>query len=418
MFHKNTLQYSTSSSPQNQPDDSRLRALLSPMTLEEFRTKFWPDELMVVHGPLKRLPPPFGNAELASLGALFSRYTGRVLFGKGTKGPRSIPVQQVNPAHLYAMGLSLYLPDLEPALPGATAFLRELEKSLGVGEGDTQITAWASPGAEGIACHFDPAEVISIQLHGIKRFYVSKTKAVTYPVGPQFGPHIPALPVHYMQSPEGFPNPDEFEFTEIEMKPGSVLFIPRGVWHRTEADQDSLSVSINITPKSTGECLLRELHTLLIQDPDWRRPIYGASTPEALERIRRLLETLPEVVKAIRAQDLMPQKPPARPESIQPDTRFQRAHDATMEWEEEQAQSPVQVRIRSGNEPENAAVQISVPHACKPLLKWVEGTRRAFAMQELMDAFTDTPLAEQQRVLYDLVRAKFLQRLWYRPLQN
>jgi len=38
------------------------------------------------------------------------------------------------------------------------------------------------------------------------------------------------------------------------MKPGSVLFMPRGTWHYTEAGEGSLSVSIIVRTPAAFEC--------------------------------------------------------------------------------------------------------------------------------------------------------------------
>ena len=130
--------------------DALLKAFISPITIEDFRKQFWPDEVFVIHGPLERLPAPFTNPELLDFKELFSRYSGRILFSKGSRSLRSVLVQNVDPLQLYKMGLSLYLPDIEPIVSGASMFLRELERSLGLNEGDARITAWASPTADGI----------------------------------------------------------------------------------------------------------------------------------------------------------------------------------------------------------------------------------------------------------------------------
>ena len=91
-----------------------------------------------------------------------------------------------------------------------------------------------------------------------------------------------------------------------QMKPGSVLFIPRGTWHRTTAAQDSFAISIGIRPPSVLESFLEQLRYLLLQDPEWRRPLYGAhgsgsQRQQALERARKVLQTAPAAVQAIPA---------------------------------------------------------------------------------------------------------------------
>ena len=278
-----------------------LSALVNPLRASEFLARFWPDEAFVAHGPLARLPSPLRDPVLAEFDALAQRYAGRILFGRGRKGPRAIPAQHVAVADLYAMGLSLYLPDVEPIVPGATGLLRELERALGLGPGEARITAWASPEADGIACHLDSEEVFSIQLVGTKRFHVAEPAALVSPVGVQYADGGRPDDVLYPQAADGFPVPEPGAFSTIEMQPGSVLFLPRGHWHWTEADTDSLSISIVLSPRSPVDHLLARLRPLLLQDPRWRRPAYGASDQP---RLATLLDDLPEITRRLTIADL------------------------------------------------------------------------------------------------------------------
>jgi len=282
-------------------DTEILSALVDPIGAGEFLSQFWPDEAFVSHGPLARLPAAVRHPALASFAALAARYEGRILFGRGRKGPRAIPVQNVAATDLYEMGLSLYLPDIEPIVPDATPLLRSLERALGLAAGEARITAWASPEADGIACHLDPEEVFSIQLVGTKRFHVAEPAAMPSPVGVQYAAGAPPDDIHYPQAPNGFPEPDNGQFSTLLMEPGSVMFLPRGHWHWTEADTDSLSVSIVLSPAAPVDHLLSRLRPLLLQDPRWRRPSYG---PGDDARLRALLDELPRIARRLTPADL------------------------------------------------------------------------------------------------------------------
>ena len=61
------------------------------------------------------------------------------------------------------------------------------------------------------------------------------------------------------------------------MVPGSVLMMPRGTWHYTEAEQDSMAISIVLSPPTQIEYLLSGLKSTLLQSPAWRSPCYGIS---------------------------------------------------------------------------------------------------------------------------------------------
>jgi hypothetical protein len=298
------------------------------------------------------------------------------------------------------MGLSLYLPDIEAMLPEAGVVLRTLERELGLAEGDARITAWASPAADGIACHFDAEDVFSIQLAGAKRFHVAETPALIHPVGAQYGPGIPPSADLYPQVPAGFPDPDDFAFTEIVMLPGSVLFVPRGLWHRTEADADSLSISIILSPASTADILLGRLRDLLLQDPAWRRPALGP--PRRIDHpggaegwAADLLRELPHVVASITPADLVGMRWDAR-ESIGPGTLFQRIPET-----------------RRGEEPEFGSETGE-----ETFLEWIDRTTAAFTVSEASGHCASIGPERLEALLMRLVDAGVVRRLPYRRLER
>lgn len=234
----------------------------------------WPSAIRVQHGPLARLPDVFRQPLLSSPEALGDRYRGPLSFGRGLRSPKTFD-SQANAASLLQLGLTVFLQDIAQTLPGAPGFLRELERELGVATGSARLSAFASAGDDGVSCHYDAEEVISIQLLGRKTFYVAPMTEIELPYGAQFGPDMVAVENLYEQARAGFPDPSQVLFTPHEMQPGSVLFLPRGTWHRTEAREPSLSLSIVIRPPVLADALLRWLQPWLLGDSRWRLPLYG-----------------------------------------------------------------------------------------------------------------------------------------------
>ena len=395
-------------------DRDALQSLIAPISNAEFHDAYWPDEPVVIHGALERLGAPFDDPMLRDFPALCARDRGRILFGKGSTGPKSILIENVDPYDLHEMGLSLYLPDIEPLVPSATSFLRALESSLGLAPGEARITAWASPATDGIACHFDAEEVFSIQLAGVKHFHLAESHALRSPVGIQYGPGIPPSPELYPQVAEGFPDPKDFTFSKIEMKPGTVLFVPRGMWHFTQADEDSLSISVILSPRSAAERVLEQLRTQLLQDANWRRPPYGKG---ADERVDDLLRALPGIAGTIRASDLAATDDGPGPEGIGPATRFQRVPNARVSLDEKADPPRAQIAFDAlgARGDRSGAAPIAMSRRYAPVLAWLDQSRAAFAVEALMSRFPEIALAEHQEMLARLVRADFLRWLWFRP---
>ena len=66
--------------------------------------------------------------------------------------------------------------------------------------------------------------------------------------------------------PEKFPD----DGAEFVLRPGSVLFVPRGSWHMTEAVSDSLSLNFTFTAPCWMDILLTALRGRLAQSSEWR----------------------------------------------------------------------------------------------------------------------------------------------------
>ena len=328
-----------------------------------------------------------------------------------------ISVQQVNPEHLYALGLSVYLPDIEPCVDGASAFLRQLEAELGIAEGAARITVWASPQADGAAVHFDGEDVFSIQLAGTKRFEVAPMTEYANPVGSQFAPGARPHDDMYPQAERGFPDVSSVEFQAYDMQPGSVLFIPRGTWHRTSALSDSFAISIGINPPTVADAFLGQLRHVLLQDPAWRQPLYGVRGDRTRvdEALGQILGTAARAVQAVSARDLVPVSDVERLRNIERGTRFQRDAGARMVYGQGAEARMLQIRVTS-LEGEQVTSKVFVPDEYAKPMQWLAESKAAFTAGELHDRFPTISFEQHRKILELLTRARYLRVLWFPPM--
>ena len=402
---------------------SALRALVAPTPAQQFLGDFWPERVFHAHGPLSRLPALFSSRELSSFRALTSGYRGWLGFGQGARSSRMISAQEMNPMHLYELGLSVYLPDISAGVPGAASFLRELETELGIEEGCSHITVWASPRGDGAPTHFDSEDVFSVQLVGTKRFEIAPMKEYAYPLGGQFGPGAAPYDDMYPQLEGGFPEVADADFETVDMKPGSVLFLPRGTWHRTQAEQDSFAISIGIRPPAVIDSFLEQLRYVLLQDPEWRRPMYGArgdmaQRQQALERARKVLETAPTVVQAISVNHVAPPPEAERLKHMQRTSSFQRELGTRLEFTPGQGAEILRVFSWSRDAGEQNTMQMNVPAQYLSIFKWLAEAKAAFTAGELADRFPEAPFEQHQKILDVLTRARYLRLLWFPRLRK
>src|SRR5439155_1048309 len=291
-------------------DTSTLGALTAPHSAVEFLRDYWPDKAFAAHGDPARLPAFLRASELDSVEALSRVYRGNLRFTSGRRYQKMLAIDQVHATSLYRMGLTVQFEDISPFVATTAPDLRRLEAELGVAGGAARASVFASPFSDGLSVHFDAQDLFSIQLKGTKRFRIAPVRELRYPVGTQFVPDTEPFDFLYPQVPGGFPDPAGADFTTVEMQPGSVLFLPRGTWHTTESGGDSLSVSIGLYLPSAADCVLEQLQLLLLQDPEWRCPLYGgwgdgAARDAVAARLSRLLARLPRECSALKVEDVL-----------------------------------------------------------------------------------------------------------------
>jgi len=409
---------------------SVLAALVWPHSVQEFLTQHWPGKVFASHGDPARLPAFLRAEELGSVEALSRVYRGTVRFTTGRKYQMMVSIDQVNAMSLYRMGLTVQFEDISACIASAHADLRRLESELGINAGSAQASVFASPVSEGLGAHFDAYDLFSIQLQGLKRFHVAPVKELRNPVGNQFVPGTEAFDDLYPQAANGFPDASGADFECIEMKPGSTLFLPRGTWHHTESEADSLSVSISLFVAPAADLVLKQLRLLMLQDPQWRRPLYGAWGAEAgrkaaTSQVAELLAGLPELARRLEPGELVANLLPAeqRLRAIGPDDRFQRTPHTRLEVEGSgspviEPEQRISVKVWDANYGELTVARMNVAHAALPVFRWIADRAKPFSAAELASRFPDLPFPEHRQILRVAAGAGLVKLLWFSTLAS
>lgn len=370
-----------------------------------------------VHGGGARLPAVLRQPVLASFDALAQRYRGPLSFGRGLRDPQTFD-SHANPASLRRLGLTVYLRDIAPAVAGAHEFLRSLEAELGIGEGTARLTAFASAGDDGVSLHYDAEEVISIQIEGRKTFHVAPMAEIAAPYGAQFGPGMVAVENLYEQLGARWPDGARAAFETVEMAPGSVLWLPRGTWHRSATQgEDSFSLTIALRPQTALDALLEQLRPLLAADARWRRPLYGLrprspGRPQALAPLADLLATLPATLARLPADALAPRSEAERIDALGPGSRLARVPTSRLALS---ASAPgralLVLHAWDRDWVEHETLRTEIPAAVVPLAQHLAARDGAFAVRTVFTAFAALPAPHVTQLLQLLVRSHFLRQL-------
>ncbi|MFQ5935028.1 MAG: JmjC domain-containing protein [Acidiferrobacterales bacterium] len=412
-------------------DKPALQELVSPHSVDDLE-RHWPDkpEYFLTEGDVARLPKFLHSEELGSFEALASVYSGGAGFVNAVKSAAMMPVDSGSSMKLFRMGLTIFFDNITPFVPGAVDFLRQLEVDLGINTGGARLTAWASPCENGVAAHYDCNDVISIQLLGTKRFELAPVSEITNPYGRHYTPGVVVRNEMYPQLTKGFPDWHEVEFNAVEMERGSVLFYPRGTWHRTSASADSFAVAIVIEPPAVVDCVLEQLRLLMLQNPRWRRPLYGAwgNGPEreaALAQATQLLQDIPAIASIISSEDLIRSTLPEehRIASIDRDSRFQRVPLTGVSVEkstEPVADSLEWVRITMKDEHgiEHTLGSVEIPQQYRDVVSWLAERTTPFRAQTVAAEFPAIPFDDHKKLLELCTQGGLLKLLWFPSLDD
>lgn len=179
---------------------------------------------------------------------------------------------------LHQRDFTVRVPDVVPLAPELQRFARALETLL-----HQPVSAslfWSKAGAKAMV-HHDRRDNIVIQLTGVKRWFVST--------------ETPGLQNEWRQVLE--PQPVLREHQTLDMAPGDLLYIPRGVAHTVESITESLHLAILFTPVTLRDALIAALDHMSDLDRTFREPavrhardIDARLAPLAAQALARLTE--------------------------------------------------------------------------------------------------------------------------------
>jgi ribosomal protein L16 Arg81 hydroxylase len=192
-------------------------------------------------------------------------------------------VDPVALSKLLDQGVSLIFNRLDDYVPALQALCKNIAHDTSEKISAAAVMTSGRGGA--LKCHYDPEDLIILQIAGSKRWQVFNSPVVN-PVGG----------IEVGSAPKGSPVFDQV------LQSGDFLFLPAGHWHHCENGPDrSLHVNIIFAPPN-GRHLLTALMSQLSSDETFRRPLTRHSSPEALAEHEAALKI--HLVETIRAMSL------------------------------------------------------------------------------------------------------------------
>ncbi|MGH1469007.1 MAG: JmjC domain-containing protein [Bdellovibrionales bacterium] len=273
---------------------------------EAFWEHYIEDKPFVVHGLNESIQELLDIPMLKSVEELFINWTYPVdVHASDVRDEiKSLTVSKDEAKELFKGGQSILFNDVEGAYPVLEPWLVAIRRALKLSQHTfSRSLVYATPEGGGNAPHFDQNINFVLQIHGEKKWWVAENSHVINPLNRHvIGlPEDPELESYSDAMPEKFPE----KFEEYTLKPGSLLFVPRGAWHKTEALSDAVSLNFTFTAPAWVDLIMVALRGRLVQSEHWRETASDFTSVETLNKFDALLENLAEDASTWRASDII-----------------------------------------------------------------------------------------------------------------
>lgn len=262
----------------------------------DFVAGFWPDVFTVAHGPLARIPELVALEQIHAVDELLTVWPGGLRLGDRFGG------REIGPGTartLYRQGYHLAFSDAERVFPVLRRMLERLRLDLRLPLNCFgRCPIYASPDGVGEALHFDQNANLIVQISGEKTWRVAPNRHLRWPTDR----YTTAQPLPSAElcryGPETLPVALPSDAETVTMKAGSVMFLPRGYWHQTEAVGHSLSLNFTFDQPTWADVMGPGRRYGLLGHDEWRALASGAAHLDAVAAAQAI-RTLSDLIAAL-----------------------------------------------------------------------------------------------------------------------
>ena len=284
-----------------------LSELLAPISVQEFYQFYWPKKPLFIQPQKGKFKELIELPELKCLTAIIeSRHLKvRACLPDFDDEYSSIYVEPSDARKAYQNNMTLVFDSMHKENARIAEVLENIRKDLGLVTGGiennlcrSRSIIYATPAGGRTRLHFDANVNLIIQLSGMKRWVLAPNQSVENPterftagsfemsMALEKQCHAPLLD----ELPE--------DSIELVMEPGCVLFVPRGYWHETSTDEDSLSLNFTFSQPTWADLFTKSMQELLITSPEWRELADGLDSHD-INRKNKGIARFEELVKQL-----------------------------------------------------------------------------------------------------------------------
>lgn len=297
-----------------------LAQLIFPLTSEDFFKQYWPHTPLFIPPVQNKLKDLIELPQLQNLEALVAARSLKVraCLPDFDDEYSSISLDPQDALKAFRNNMTLVFDSMQAQEKKIATVLTNIREDLGLVTGGLENNlcrarsiVYATPAGAGTRMHFDANANFIIQLSGTKRWILAENTSVKNPterftVGAF---EMPAALEKQCHAELLYEMPENAN--EIIMKPGCVLFVPRGYWHATDTEEDSISLNFTFSQPSWADVFTKSLQEWLLNSPDWRALADGIESKDsqrknfAIEQFESLIKDLSLKMPEISGRELL-----------------------------------------------------------------------------------------------------------------
>ena len=307
-------------------------------------------------------------------------------------------VRRADPAKIdlfLGMGASLVANAVEAVAPEIAAIADMLAERFAAIAGANIYCSF--DGVQAFATHYDTHEVFALQCEGEKvwRLYANRAPDPLDP--PEPGPDAQAR-IDAARGPLAM---------EVRMRPGDLLYIPRGVYHDALAQSGaSLHVTFAVAPR-TGRVLSRLLDEAILRDPAFRAYLPGPDEDDGRALAARLGELADRIADTVRSPAFAIEVAHLQRKAALPRHRVALPARSASQYYA-RTQVPAELRHSPGGTVLVVAGRSHDMGSANEVAAWAL-TRPAFPAREIAARFPHVPAATRDALIELLLRENLVQ---------